>query len=177
MYAPAAGQYSVYTDFNDTPLSSATALYQLGEYTWVLSSKVYNLTAGVNTLKIGHKNEQVRVDKIIITSSPVVVLPVVIPPNTQISGFTAPQKSTISVLEITTYGKAINFQVYLNQAGSFSLRTYDISGKKIWEYRQSNCAAGLKKISLDKSYLKNRVYVTELTNNNVRSVVKYGVLE
>jgi hypothetical protein len=177
MYAPAAGQYSVYADFNEAPLSSATSLYQLGKYTWVMSSKVYNLTAGANTLKIGHKNEQVRVDKIIITSSPVAVLPEVVPPNTQISGFNTPQKSASSVLEMTSSGKAINFHVFLNQAGNFLLRIYTVSGRKIWEYQQSNCAAGLKKIPLDKSCLKNGVYVTELTNNNTHSVVKYTVIK
>jgi hypothetical protein len=78
---------------------------------------------------------------------------------------------------MTSSGKVINFQVYLNQGGSFSLRTYDISGKKIWEYRQSNCAAGLKKIPLDKRFLKNGVYMTELTNNNTRSVLKYTVID
>jgi hypothetical protein len=177
MYAPASGQYAVYADFNNTPLGSTTSLYQLGKYTWVLSNKVYNLTAGANTLKIGHKNEQVRIDKIVITSSPVAALPAVIPPNTKITGFNASQKSTLSALAMTSSGKLLNFRVYLNQEGGFSLRTYDISGKKIWEYRQSNCTAGLKKIPFDKSFLKNGVYMTELTSDNVRSVIKYSIVE
>jgi hypothetical protein len=177
MYAPAVSQYGVFTEFNDTPFGAATSLYQLGKYTWVMSSKTYSLTAGANTLKIGHKNEQVRVDKIIITSSPVGALPAVIPPNTQISAYNTPRKMAPSVFTMTSSNRVINFQIYLSQGGSFLLHTYDISGKKIWEYRQENCPRGLKRIPVEKKSLKNGVYMTVLTSDNIYSAIKYSIIE
>jgi hypothetical protein len=87
------------------------------------------------------------------------------------------QKSKPSVLAMTSSGKAINFQVYLKQGGRFSLHTYDVSGRKVWEYKQENCTAGVQRIPFDKSFLKNGIYMTDLTSDNVRSVVKYTVVE
>jgi hypothetical protein len=82
-----------------------------------------------------------------------------------------------SILEMASSGNAINFQVYAGQVGSFSLRTYDISGRKIWEHQEENSSPGIKRIPVDKSFMKNGIYMTELANNNIRSVIKYSIVE
>jgi hypothetical protein len=176
MYVPNKMQYGIFAEFNDSVFGTVTSLFDTCKYVWVTNNKVHNLLSGANTLKIGHNREQVRVDKIIVTNSLTDQLPAGLL-QTGISNFNMPQRMTPSVLEMTSFNRAINFQVYLNQGGNYSLHTYDISGREIWGYSQKNCSAGLRQIRCDKNILKNGVYMTELTNNNVRSVIKYSIVK
>jgi hypothetical protein len=170
--------YGTFVGFNTFSSGKSPILnWTANEYTWIRSTS-FGLNAGLNQLILGHGNEQIQIDKIIITNNPETVLPSVIPPNTKISGFGAPQKANQSVLSMATSNKAIIFQVYLQQGGSFTLRTYNISGRKIWEYRQESCFAGIKRIPVDKNLLKNGIYMTTLTDNNAfYPVIRYAVVD
>jgi hypothetical protein len=178
MYSPATSQTGIYAAFNNNSFGNSTSLYQQGKYVWVMGVTPHALSAGANVLKIGHRHEQVRVDKIIITSTPVAALPSIVPANTGLLAFSTSSKLSASpVLGMTASSQALNFEVYLKEAGSFSLRTYDISGKKIWEQTSPNSSAGLKEISIKKSSMENGVYFTRLTANNIHSVIKYSIMK
>lgn len=70
-----SGNYGTFVGFNGTFGKPGIANRSAGQYEWVIGSPVFNLTAGSNQLILGHGNEQVRIDKIIITNSPLAQLP------------------------------------------------------------------------------------------------------
>jgi hypothetical protein len=173
----ATANYGTFAGFDGTFKKPGIANLSANKFEWIRSSSFALLSAGPHQFILGHGNEQVQIDKIAITDCNATIIPAILPPNASITGFNTVPKALPPVLEMSSLGKTINFQVYLNQGGSFSLHTYDVSGKKIWEYRKEKCVAGLQRISLEKRFLINGVYMTELTNNNVRSIVKYTVVE
>jgi hypothetical protein len=175
VFAPAinpAQNWGTFVGFNGVIKKPGITNINAGVYEWIMSSAKFYLKAGANQFILGHGNEQVQIDQIIITTSPVKQLP-----PTGINRSSIPISQNIGVLEMNVSGNTINFSVNLKQGGDFSLRTYNISGQKIWEQNLEKCTAGLKRISLDKKLIKNGVYVTELRNNMIHSVIKYMVVE
>jgi hypothetical protein len=192
VYIPAAGTYYVwlrifspainpslnygtFTGFNDVITKPGIANINAGRYEWVMgSASGFILPAGVNHFIIGHGNEQVQIDQIIISNSPVPQLPPtsIIKPNLK-------SISTIgkSVLEMNISGHTVNFMVNLEQGRDFLLRTYNISGQKVWEQTIENGKSGQNRIAIDKKLIKNGVYMTEFLNNKVQSVVKYVIVK
>jgi hypothetical protein len=168
--------YGTFAGFDGTFKKPGIANLSAYKFEWIKSPS-FALSAGSHQFILGHGNEQVQIDKIVITNCTATILPDVIAPNANITGFNMLHKALHPVLEMASSGKSINFQVYLNQGGSFSLHTYDVSGRKMWEYQKERCAAGLQQISLEKRFLKNGVYMTELANNSTRSAVKYSIVE
>jgi hypothetical protein len=167
--------WGTFVGFNKVITKPGIANINAGRYEWIMgSADGFVLKAGAHQFILGHGNEQVQIDQIIISSSPVAQLP---PTGINKPNMSAPQNIGKSGLEMNVSGNAINFLVNLEQGGDFTLRTYNISGQKIWERNLEKCTAGLKRISLDKKLIKNGVYMTEFTNNKVQSVIKYLVIE
>jgi hypothetical protein len=167
--------YGTFVGFNKVITKPCIANTNAGRYEWIMGSAAgFVLKAGTNQFIIGHGNEQVQIDQIIISNSPVAQLPQtgIVKPNSKLSSNLGK-----SALEMNVSGNSINFLVNLEQGEDFTLRTYNISGQKIWNYKKEKCQSGLNRISLDKKLIKNGVYVTEFTNNKVHSVIKYSVVE
>jgi hypothetical protein len=167
--------YGTFVGFNKVITKPGIVSINAGRYEWVMGSAAgFVLNAGTNQFIIGHGNEQIQIDQIIISNSPIAQLP-----TTSINKPNLKSISTIgkSVLEMNISGNAINFLVNLEQAGDFSLKTYNISGQKIWEQNLEKCSAGLNRITLDKKLIKNGVYMTTFTNNKVHSVIKFVNVE
>jgi hypothetical protein len=172
-----SANYGTLVGFNAwTSGKSAIINWTANQYIWIRSTS-FNLSAGAHQLILGHGSEQVQIDKIVITNCTETLLPDILPPNANITGFNTVPRAVPPVLEMSSSGKTIDFQVYLNKRGSFSLNTYDVSGRKMWEYEQSNCAAGLKEISITKGSIENGVYFTRLTANTIHSVIKYSIMK
>jgi hypothetical protein len=168
--------YGTFAGFDGTFKKPGIANQTAYKFEWIRSPS-YALSAGPHQFILGHGSEQVQIDRIVITNCSATMIPDILPPNANMTGFNMVPKAILPVLQMSSSGKAINFQVYLNQGGSFSLHTYDVSGRKIWEYQKERCAAGLQHISLEKRLLKNGVYMTEFANNSTRSAVKYSIVE
>jgi hypothetical protein len=136
------------------------------------SADGFVLKAGANQFILGHGNEQVQIDQIIISNSSLAQLPPtgIIKPNMSVH-------QNIGGLKMKVSGNAINFLVNLERAGYFLLRTYNISGQKIWEQNIENGKSGQNRIAIDKKLIKNGVYLTTFTNNKVHSAIKYAVIE
>jgi hypothetical protein len=168
-----SANWGTFVGFNKVITKPGIANINAGRYEWVMGSAAgFVLPSGANQFIIGHGNEQVQIDQIIISNSPIAQLPP--------TGINRPNMSihqNIGGLKMKVSGNTINFLVNLERAGNFSLRTYNISGQKVWEQNLEKCSAGLNRITLDKSLIKNGVYMTEFSNNKVHSVVKYVVVE
>jgi hypothetical protein len=178
IFAPAINpilNYGTFVGFNKVIKKPGIANINAGRYEWVMGSETgYVLSAGANQFIIGHGNEQVQIDQIIISNSPVAQLPPagIIKPNSKLSS--TPGKSA---LKMNVSGNAIHFLVNLEQGGDFSLRTFNISGQKIWDYKKEKGQSGINRISFDKNLIRNGIYMTEFTNNQVQSVIKYAVVD
>jgi hypothetical protein len=170
-----AVNWGTFAGFNGSFKKPGITNINTGRYEWAMgSADGFVLKAGANQFIIGHGNEQVQIDQIIISSSPITQLP-----STGINkrNISVPQNINKSALEMNVSGNSINFLVNLEKGGDFTLQTYNISGQKIWDYRKEKCQSGQNLITLNKRLIKNGVYMTELTNNKVHSVVKYVVVE
>jgi hypothetical protein len=178
VFAPAINpslNHGTFVGFNGVIKKPGIANIIAGRYEWVMgSSDGFILKAGANQFILGHGNEQVQIDQIIISNSPVAQLPQtgIINPNSKFLSNIGK-----SGLEMNFSGNAINFLVNLEQGGDLKLQTFNIAGQKIWEQTLEKCTAGLKQITLDKRLIKNGVYMTEFINNKVHSVVKYAIVE
>jgi hypothetical protein len=170
-----AQNWGTYAGFNGKIQKPGIANINAGRYEWVMGSAAgFVLKAGANQFILSHGNEQVQIDQIIISNSTVAQLPQtgIIKPN-----ISASQNIGKAGLEMNVSGNAIHFLVNLEEGGDFTLRTYNISGQKVWEKTLEKCGAGLNRISLDKKSVKNGIYMTEFMNNKVHSVIKYTVIE
>jgi hypothetical protein len=167
--------FGTFVGFNKVITKPGIANINAGRYEWVMgSADGFVLKAGANQFILGHGNEQVQIDQIIISNSLVAQLPPtsIIKPNLK-----GPSNIGKSVLEMNVSGNAINFLVNLEHGGDIKLQTYNISGQKIWDYKKEKCQSGINRISFDKKLIKNGIYMTELSSNKVHSVIKYAVVE
>jgi hypothetical protein len=170
-----SNNWGTFVGFNGVIKKPGIVNVNSGRYEWIMgSADGFVLKAGTNQFILGHGNEQVQIDQIIISNSSVAQLPPTGINKPNLKGSSIIGKSG---LEMNVSGNLINFLVNLEQGGDFTLRTYNISGQKIWKQNLEKCKAGLNRISLDKKLIKNGVYMTEFTNNKVRSVIKYAVVQ
>lgn len=70
-----SANYGTFIGFNGKFVKPGIANQNTGQYEWIFCPTPNSLTAGPNQLILGHGNEQVRIDKIIITNSPDPQLP------------------------------------------------------------------------------------------------------
>jgi hypothetical protein len=170
-----SNNWGTFFGFNGVITKPGITNMNAGRYEWIIGSAAgFSLKAGANQFILGHGNEQVQIDQIIISSSPIAQLPPTSIDKPNLRGSSNIGKSG---LEKNVLGNTINFLVNLEQGGNFTLRTYNVSGQKIWEKNLEKCSAGLNRITLDKKFIKNGVYMTEFSNKNVHSVIKYAVVE
>jgi hypothetical protein len=178
IFAPSinpSSNWGTFVGFNKVITKPGIANINAGRYEWVMGSAAgFVLKAGTNQFIIGHGNEQVQIDQIIISNSPAAQLP---PTGINNPNMSAPQNIGKPALEMDVSGNAINFLVNLEHGGDFTLQTYNISGQKIWNYKKEKCQSGINRISFDKNLIKNGIYMTEFTNNKVHSIIKYAVIK
>lgn len=64
-----SGNYGTFVGSNGTFVKPGIANRNAGQYEWVMSMNTISLNAGANQIILGHGNEQVYIDKMIITNS------------------------------------------------------------------------------------------------------------
>lgn len=148
-----AGNYGTFVGFNGTLVKPGIANITAAQYEWIKGSGVFTLTAGANQLILGHGNEQVRIDKIIITNSSGTQLPTEVTSSLPLDKKNLAQKPDLNICPKSN-GNIEFTGTFVNNA-LIQLTVVDITGRTVWSYNREvasdriiwNTKSGNSKIS------------------------------
>lgn len=146
-----AANYGTFVGFNGTFTKPGAYNINANQYEWVMYPKSFNLAVGSNQLILGHGNEQIRIDKIIITNSSERLLP------EGVTGLISKNKTLKNPqkLNLNIHPNTIDF--IGNFGNPIQLKVVDIMGRKVWSYNNEEYNnAG--RIVWDNSKVSNGMY-------------------
>lgn len=122
--------YGTFIGLNGTFFKPGLINRTANQYEWLKSPQIFVMNAGANQIIVGHGNEQVKIDQIVITNSPENVIPNELPSRIKNNRSELSQKLNLSI-QILPSGK---IQLVGQDVGleNYRLSVRDILGRKIW---------------------------------------------
>jgi hypothetical protein len=129
--------YGTFAGFNGKLIKPGFANQTANQYEWIRNFNSISLAAGPNQLILSHGNEQVQIDKIIITNNPEPDSPFAIPAYVRALPLDKKnmmqQKQRLSIRTIS--GGNIEFTGNFGNRNSAQLSIVDIAGRTVWSHQ------------------------------------------
>jgi hypothetical protein len=147
-----SNNFGAYAGFGTTLSTNFLKPKVENAYTWVRSTATFPLTAGTNTLILGHGLALAKIDQIVITTSLDSTLPAGLKVTSIQEKQNKKQKLNLNGLNIvprTLSGGRINFVVNGIGAGDFAMDVFNITGSRVWSFHKQNAIASAHQVIWD----------------------------